>query len=134
LNELEKINDAILKLKRSKIEISIMSIAKKSGVNRRMIYRKKELKERCMEAMGVANELKIAKEEIASTGVKKKRYTIAEKYENSQKELEISRIANAKLLENNRQYIIEEQRLKARITMLESRIEDMKNKKVIPFK
>lgn len=128
--ELDKINDAIKKLNRSKVKMSIKSIATKSGVSRRTIYRRNELKVRCLEAMGIENDLKIAKEEIAATTMKKKRYTITEKYERIKIELATSKTANEMLLENNRQLVIEKQRLLARQVILEARIEDMRNKNV----
>src|SRR5690625_6605873 len=50
---LEKIDEAIVNLKRGKNKLSIAQIAKKAGIARKTIYNHAELKERCDQAIHI---------------------------------------------------------------------------------
>ncbi|AVO03196.1 hypothetical protein BU042_05535 [Staphylococcus simulans] len=130
---LEKIDEAIVNLKRGKNKLSIAQIAKKAGIARKTIYNHAELKERCDQAIHIQDL------EHSSNGpnVKKTisgRELLEQRYRNTKGEFKKEQEKNAKLLENNRQLVLEKDRLKSHIQMLQSKIERLEAQKIKPLK
>src|SRR5690625_2556662 len=102
---LEKIDEAIVNLKRGKNKLSIAQIAKKAGIARKTIYNHAELKERCDQAIHIqeleqSNKDPNAKKPIAG------RKLLEQRYRNTREEFKKEQEKNAKLLENNRQLVL----------------------------
>ncbi|GIQ70056.1 hypothetical protein DUZ99_09460 [Xylanibacillus composti] len=123
LNEnLEKIEKAITNLRRGKNKLTISNIAKKSGVPRRTIYNRPELKERCDQAILIQEELEQASKEAAAGTEPAKLYgskLLQFRYEKVKNELKEQKIINAKILENNRKLVIEKDEMKGTIQRLQ---------------
>lgn len=123
LNEnLEKIEKAITNLRRGKNKLTISNIAKKSGVPRRTIYNRPELKERCDQAILIQEELEQASKEAATSTEPAKLYgskLLQFRYEKVKNELKEQKIINAKILENNRKLVIEKDEMKGTIQRLQ---------------
>lgn len=120
---LEKIEKAIANLRRGKKKLTISNIAEKSGVPRRTIYNRPELKERCDQAILIQEELEQAsKEAAAGTEPATKLYgskLLQFRYEKVKNELKEQKIINAKILENNRKLVIEKDEMKGTIQRLQ---------------
>jgi|SRR5699024_732335 len=130
---LKTIDEAIVNLKRGKNKLSIAQIAKKSGIARKTIYNHVELKERCDQAIYVQQ----LEKSSANTNAKKPvsgRELLEKRYKSAKEELGKEREKNAKLLENNRQLVLEKDRLKSHIQMLQQKIERMNEQKVKQIK
>jgi len=126
---LNKIDEAIVNLKRGKKNLSIARIAKKAGIARKTIYNHAELKERCDQAIHIqeleqSNKDPNAKKPIAG------RKLLEQRYRNTREEFKKEQEKSAKLLENNRQLVLEKDRLKSHIQMLQNKIEKLEAKKV----
>lgn len=126
VERLNKIDEAIINLKRGKNKLSIAQIAKKAGIARKTIYNHTELKERCDQAIHVqqlegSNVNPNAKKPVSG------RKLLEQRYNNVKEELKKEQMKNAKLLENNRQLVLEKDRLKSHIQMLQQKIERLKN-------
>lgn len=120
---IEKIDKAIANLRRGKRKLTITSIVEKSGVPRRTIYNRPELKERCDQAIIIQEELKKGTEE-AAVGIEQKpklygRKLLEFRYEKVKKDLKEQKIINSMLLENNRRLIIEKDEMKGTIQRLQ---------------
>lgn len=138
---LERIDQAISNLRRGKKKISISKIAEKADIARKTIYNHPELKERCEQAIHIQDEQNRASQEAAagsSTQTETKPLTgrklLEERYRRSREDLKLEREKNAKLLENNRQLVLEKAELKNRIEMLQQQMERLKTQKVKPLK
>lgn len=140
LTMLERIDQAIMNLKRGKQKLTISKIAEKASIARKTIYNRPELRQRCDQAIHIQeqkmqspnadrnSEVPNNKPPLSSNKLLEKRYTKVKG------ELRIEQEKNAKLLENNRKLIIEKDQLKGRIVFLEERIEKMNKNKVKTMK
>src|SRR5699024_4205556 len=130
---LEKIDEAIVNLKRGKNKLSSAQIAKKAGIARKTIYNNPELKERCDQAIHIQR-----LEEIGTKPNTKKpvsgRKLLEQRYQKVKEELQNEHKKNARLLENNRQLVLEKERLNSHIQMLQQKIEKMNEQKVTQLK
>lgn len=133
IERLKEIDKAIVNLKRGKNKLSIAQIAKKAGIARKTIYNHAELKERCDQAIHI-QELEEAKKNPNNKKVLSGRKLLEDRYRRSKEELKKEQEKNAMLLENNRQLVLEKDRLKSHIHMLQQQIERLKNQKVIPMR
>lgn len=129
IDRLEKIDEAIINLKRGKNKLSIAQIALKSGIARKTIYNHAELKERCDQAIHV--------QQLEGNSVNKKvknpvsgRKLLEQRYNKVKEELKGEQGKNAKLLENNRQLVLEKDRLKSHIHRLQQKIDRMNEQKL----
>src|SRR5699024_10800459 len=130
---LEKIDEAIVNLKRGKNKLSIAQIAKKAGIARKTIYNHAELKERCDQAIHIQD----LEQRNKNPNIKKPisgRELLEQRYRNTREELKKGHEKNAKLLENNRQLVLEKDRLKSHIQLLQSKIERLEAQKVKSLK
>lgn len=129
IERLKAIDEAIVNLKRGKNKLSIALIAKKSGIARKTIYNHVELKERCDQAIYVQQ----IGESSANPNAKRPisgRELLDQRYKNVREDLKKEQEKNAKLLENNRQLVLEKDRLKSHIQMLQQKIERMNDQKL----
>lgn len=132
IERLKMIDEAIVNLKRGKNKLSIAKIAEKSGIARKTIYNYSELKERCDQAIHVQQ----LEESSINPNAKKPvsgRKLLEKGYNNVKEELKKEQEKNAKLLENNRQLVLEKDRLKSHIQMLQQKIERMNEQKLKSF-
>lgn len=122
-DNIKKIDNAIANLRRGKRKLTISSISEKSGVPRRTIYNRPELRERCDQAIIFQEELKKGSDEAAAgTEQKSKLYgskLLQFRYEKVKKDLKEQKIINSILLENNRRLIIEKDEMKGTIQRLQ---------------
>lgn len=130
---LKAIDEAIVNLKRGKNKLSIAQIAKKAGIARKTIYNHTELKERCDQAIHIQELEQSGKDPNAKKPITGRKL-LEQRYRNTKKELKEEQIKNGMLLENNRQLVLEKDRLKSHILMLQQRVEKLKNQKVISMK
>lgn len=133
IERLKAIDEAIVNLQRGKNKLSIAQIAKKSGIARKTIYNHAELKERCNQAIYVQQ----LGESSANPNEKRPvsgRELLEQRYKSAKEELKKEQEKNAKLLENNRQLVLEKDRLKSHIRMLQQKIERMNEQKVKQIK
>src|SRR5699024_431449 len=117
-------------LKRGKNKISIAKIAEKTGIARKTIYNNIELKERCNQAIHVQ---KTEEGEINSK-VKNPvsgRKLLEQRYNKVKEQLEKEQEKNSKLLENNRLLVLEKDRLKSHIEILQKKVDKEYNQKII---
>lgn len=129
IEKLEAIDEAIVNLQRGKNKLSIAQIAKKSGIARKTIYNHAELKERCNQAIYVQQ----LGESSANPNEKRPvsgRELLEQRYKSAKEELKKEQEKNAKLLENNRQLVLEKDRLKSHIQLLQQKIEGMNEQKL----
>ena len=129
IERLKAIDEAIVNLQRGKNKLSIAQIAKKSGIARKTIYNHAELKERCNQAIYVQQ----LGESSANPNAKRPvsgRELLEQRYKSAKEELKKEQEKNAKLLENNRQLVLEKDRLKSHIQMLQQKIERMNDQKL----
>lgn len=138
---LKKIDQAISNLRRGKKKLSISKIAEKAEIARKTIYNRPELKQRCEQAIHIQEEQNRAEQEVAASSVPQVenrpltgRKLLEERYRKSRKDLKLERERNAKLLENNRQLVLEKAELKNRIQMLQQQMERFNAQKVKPLK
>lgn len=129
IERLKAIDEAIVNLKRGKNKLSIAQIAKKAGISRKTIYNHSELKERCDQAIHV-QQLEQAKKNPNDEKVLSGRKLLEDRYRRSKEELKREQEKNAMLLENNRQLVLEKDRLKSHIQMLQQKIERMNEQKL----
>lgn len=131
---LERVENAITNLKRGNKKLSISQIAKKAGIARKTIYNHPELKERCNQA------IYLQEQEFKGKGTNLRNKTFSEgkvfeqKYKKVKEALKQEQKKNAKLLENNRQLVLEKEQLKSKIEMLQGQINRIKNNKIKPYK
>lgn len=133
IERLKKIDEAIVNLKRGKNKLSIAQIAKKAGISRKTIYNHAELKERCDQAIHVQEIEQNSKDPKAKNPVSGRKL-LEQRYRNTKQILKKEQEKNTKLLENNRQLVLEKDRLKSHIQMLQQKIEKMNDKKVTSIK
>src|SRR5699024_10647237 len=129
IERITTIDETIDNLKRGEKKLSIAQNAKKSGIARKTIYNHTELKERCDQAiyvqrLGESSANPNAKRPVS--GIK----LLEQRYNNAREELQKEKEKNAKLLENNRQLVLEKDRLKSHIQMLQLKIEKMNEQKL----
>ncbi|REE81234.1 hypothetical protein A8990_11968 [Paenibacillus taihuensis] len=127
---LEKVDRAITNLKRGNHKLTIAGIAKKAGIERKTIYNRPDLKERCTQAIAIQKELVKGPHEV-DDGVKlKSSENLADQKDRLKRELEKVKNGNAKLLENNRKLVLEKHELLAQIESMQELIKELRNKKV----
>jgi len=129
IERLKAIDESIVNLKRGKNKLSIAQIAKKSGIARKTIYNHVELKERCDQAIYIQQ----LEDSNANPDTKRPvsgRKLLEQRYKNVKEELKKEEEKNAMLLENNRQLVLEKDRLKSHIQMLQQKIERMNDQKL----
>ncbi|TRM11039.1 hypothetical protein FH966_04470 [Lentibacillus cibarius] len=139
---LKKIDQAISNLRRGKKKLSISKIAEKAEIARKTIYNRPELKQRCEQAIHIQEEQNRAGEEVAASSVPQVeknrpltgRKLLEERYRRSREDLKLERERNAKLLENNRQLVLEKAELKNRIQMLQQQADRLNAQKVKSLK
>src|SRR5690625_591843 len=133
IERLKAIDKAIVNLKRGKNKLSIAQIAKKTGISRKTIYNHAELKERCDQAIHIQE----LEQNSIDPNAKKPisgRELLEQRYRNTKEELNKEQDKNAKLLENNRQLVLEKDRLKSHIQILQNKIERLEVQKIKPLK
>lgn len=108
---LRAIDEAIVNLKRRKNKLSIAKIA---GISRKTIYNHAELKERCDQAIHV-QQFEQDKKNTTDEKVLSRREILEDRYKRSKEDLKREQEKNAILLENNRQLVLEKDRLKSHI-------------------
>lgn len=123
---LRAIDEAIVNLKRRKNKLSIAKIA---GISRKTIYNHAELKERCDQAIHV-QQFEQDKKNTTDEKVLSRREILEDRYKRSKEDLKREQEKNAILLENNRQLVLEKDRLKSHIQMLQQKIERMNELKL----
>lgn len=127
---IEQIDKAISLLKRSKKKkLTISSIAEKAGIERRTIYNRPDLKERCLQAIGIQQEIDLANKELAASQEPKKKRTrlsTKEKIQTLQEQLEDAKTVVKQVLEQNRNLVLEKQELISTITILQEEIAKLK--------
>lgn len=126
---LKLLDEAVVNLKRGKNKLSIAQIAKKAGISRKTIYNHAELKERCDQAIHV-QELEQSERDPNTKKPVSGRELLEQRYRNTKEELKKEQEKNAKLLENSRQLVLEKDRLKSHIQMLQQKIERMNDQKL----
>src|SRR5699024_9325382 len=129
IERLTTIDEDIVSLKRSKNKLTIAQIQKKSGIDRKTIYNYTELKERCDQA----NHVQQLEDSHANPDAKRPiagRKLLEQRYNNVKEEIKKEQEKNAKLLENNRQLVLEKDRLKSHIQMLQQKVERMNEQKL----
>lgn len=129
IERLKMIDEAIVNLKRGKNKLSIAQIAKKSGIARKTIYNHAELKERCNQAIYV-QQLEVSNANPEAKRPVSGRELLEQRYKNVREELKKEQEKNAMLLENNRQLVLEKERLKSHIQMLQQKIERLNEQKI----
>lgn len=129
IERLKAIDEAIVNLKRGKNKLSIVQIAEKSGIARKTIYNHAELKERCDQAIYVQQLDENSTNPTAKRPVSG-RELLNQRYQRTRQDLKKEKEKNAKLLENNRQLVLEKDRLKSHIQMLQQKIERMNDQKL----
>lgn len=122
-NLLDQIDQAIISLRRGRQRITIVKLSKRSGVPRRTIYNKPELKERCDLAIQIQNEERMTSDEVAATTTEEVKplygsKLIEQRYNKAREELSKQQNINTKLLENNRSIVIEKDGMKGTIERL----------------
>jgi hypothetical protein len=128
-NLLEQIDQAVISLRRGRQKLTISKISGRSGVPRRTIYNRPELKERCDLAIHAQKQELAANDEIAAATddvVVKPIYgskLIEQRYTKAREELCKQQTINSKLLENNRRLVIEKNELKGTIDRLTTEVE-----------
>src|SRR5699024_12554888 len=119
--------------KRRKNKISIAQNAKRAGIARKTIYNHAELKERCNQAIHI-EELEQSSTDPNATKPISGRKLLEQRYRNTKEELKKEQEKNTKLLENNRQLVLEKDRLKSHIQMLQQKIDRMTRGKIKKIK
>lgn len=140
LTMLERIDQAIMNLKRGKQKLTISRIAEKAGIARKTVYNRAELRQRCDQAIVIQKQKEQAPDTELSNKGRKDRVPLSgnklleERYNKVKENLKFQQDKNARLLENNRKLVIEKDQLKGRIVFLEGRIEKMNKNKVKTMK
>ncbi|CAM3757539.1 MULTISPECIES: DUF6262 family protein [Paenibacillus] len=134
---LERIEQAITNLRKGKKKLSISAIAKKAGIERKTIYNRPDLKERCDQAILLQMEIEKGAEEIAATAIETStrpsgKRLLENRYEKVKQALQNEKEKNEKLLEICRKHVIEKAQLKSRIEYLE--IQELRERQLKPFK
>lgn len=111
-----KVIEAIQKLKRKKIKITISSVAKEAGVTRQTLYNRPDLKIKIDEANSLLNDQKKAGKAEDKRSVQEKRI------KRLQEELAQSKDENIKLLDQNVLLTEENIKLKRKIAELEEKL------------
>jgi hypothetical protein len=122
-NLLDQIDQAIISLRRGRQRLTIVKLSERSGVPRRTIYNRPELKERCELAIQVQNEERMTSDEVAATTTEEVKplygsKLIEQRYNKAREEMSKQQTVNAKLLENNRKLVIEKDEMKGTIDRL----------------
>ncbi|MGK9253135.1 hypothetical protein [Paenibacillus pasadenensis] len=136
---LERIEQAITNLRKGKKKLSISAIAKKAGIERKTIYNRPDLKERCDQAILLQMEIEKGTEEIAATVTETStrpsgKRLLENRYEKVKQALQNEKEKNEKLLEICRKHVIEKAQLKSRIEYLENKIQELRDRQLKPFK
>ncbi|NTZ16061.1 hypothetical protein EXW96_00185 [Paenibacillus sp. JMULE4] len=136
---LERIEQAITNLRKGKKKLSISAIAKKAGIERKTIYNRPDLKERCDQAILLQMEIEKGTEEIAATAIETStrpsgKRLLENRYEKVKQALQNEKEKNEKLLEICRKHVIEKAQLKSRIEYLENKIQELRDRQLKPFK
>jgi hypothetical protein len=135
---LERIEQAITNLRKGKKKLSISAIAKKAGIERKTIYNRPDLKERCDQAILLQMEIEKGAEEIAATAIETStrpsgKRLLENRYEKVKQALQNEKEKNEKLLEICRKHVIEKAQLKSRIEYLENKIQELRDRQLKPF-
>lgn len=133
IERLKALDEAIVNLKRGKNKLSIAQIAKKAGISRKTIYNHAELKGRCDQAIHI-QELEQSERDPKAKKPISGRKLLEQRYRNTREVLKKEQEKNARLLENNRQLVLEKDRLKSHIQMLQNKIERNEAQKIKPLK
>ncbi|WP_054943615.1 hypothetical protein [Paenibacillus ihuae] len=136
---LERIEQAITNLRKGKKKLSISAIAKKAGIERKTIYNRPDLKERCDQAILLQMEIEKGAEKIAATAIETStrpsgKRLLGNRYEKVKQALQNEKEKNEKLLEICRKHVIEKAQLKSRIEYLENKIQELRERQLKPFK
>ncbi|AVV55789.1 hypothetical protein C7121_06360 [Paenibacillus glucanolyticus] len=135
---LERIEQAITNLRKGKKKLSISAIAKKAGIERKTIYNRPDLKERCDQAILLQMEIEKGAEKIAATAIETStrpsgKRLLENRYEKVKQALQNEKEKNEKLLEICRKHVIEKAQLKSRIEYLENKIQELRERQLKPF-
>lgn len=133
LTPLEKVEMAVESIKKGRKKLTITEIAKRAGIARKTIYNRPELKQRCDQEILFQKQamLKDGSNEKKTRNKPKTKYKLLEKrYNKLKKELEIQRKNNMKLLNNNKELVLDKEQLNTKIIMLKRKIERMNKSKV----
>ncbi|WP_127607277.1 DUF6262 family protein, partial [Paenibacillus chibensis] len=107
---LERIEQAITNLRKGKKKLSISAIAKKAGIERKTIYNRPDLKERCDQAILLQMEIEKGAEKIAATAIETStrpsgKRLLENRYEKVKQALQNEKEKNEKLLEICRKHV-----------------------------
>lgn len=121
---LERIEQAITNLRKGKKKLSISAIAKKAGIERKTIYNRPDLKERCDQAILLQMEIEKGAEEIAATAIETStrpsgKRLLENRYEKVKQALQNEKEKNEKLLEICRKHVIEKPHAGSRARLIE---------------
>lgn len=135
---LERIEQAITNLRKGKKKLSISAIAKKAGIERKTIYNRPDLKERCDQAILLQMEIEKGAEKIAATAIETStrpsgKRLLENRYEKVKQALQNEKEKNEKLLEICRKHVIVKAQLKSRIEYLENKIQELRERQLKPF-
>lgn len=111
-----KVVEAIRRLKRKKMKITISSVAKEAGVTRQTLYNRPDLKIKIDEVNSLMNDKKKTKKIDDKQSIQEKRI------KRLQKELAESKDENLKLLDQNVTLTEENIKLKRKIAELEEKL------------
>lgn len=133
---LDKVKDAIVRLKKGREKLTIKKIAEKAKIARKTIYNRPELKQLCDQAIHIQQITQNGGEEIKNPVLRvSTSYQLLEKrYNNLKKQMDKQVLENKKLLNNNKELVLEKEQHKSKIVMLEERIERLTRDKVRPIK
>jgi hypothetical protein len=134
----EKVEQAITNLKRGKKKLSIAKIAEKAGVERKTIYNNPDIREFCNQAIQIQKGKQEAKAGVADSPgenkVPSERERLKDRVRKLTEGLAIEQEKNSKILEKDRQLVVENAQLKSRVEMLENQIRGEREKKVRKIK
>lgn len=133
---LDKVKDAIVRLKKGREKLTIKKIAEKAKIARKTIYNRPELKQLCNQAIHIQQITQKGRVEIKKPvlRVSTSYQLLEERYNNLKKQIYKQVLENKKLLYNNKELVLEKEQHKSKIVMLEERIERLNRDKLRPIK
>lgn len=130
------IDKAIAKLKRSNTKLTVAKIAETAQIERKTIYNRPDLRERCTQAIELQKVRKDEQEGVAVPDdqhpLKKRNLTVQNKKLITENER--LKMKYTKTLEQNRLMVLEIQDKQSQIDILQDEIRRLKEAKVVPFK
>lgn len=124
---------AIESIKKGRKKLTITEIAKRAGIARKTIYNRPELKQRCDQEILLQKQASGIEQNVnkATSSRPKTRYKLLEKrYNKVKNKLDEEKKNNMKLLNNNKNLVLEKEQLNTKIIMLERKIDRLNNEKI----